>query len=543
MSRGSETLVDNDPYRPVADPEQVRAAALRDRMVRPMPADRAWAWVGMLFVGAVAAVLRLVDLGRPNRVIFDETYYAKDAFSLLQFGYARGFVDGADDLIVAGDLDVFTDDPSFVVHPPGGKWLIAGGLQLLGMEPAGWRLASALAGVVTAMIVVLAGRRLFRSTLLGTLAGLLVALDGMSIAVSRVAILDGILTMFVAAAFAFLLIDRDQARARYAEWAVNLPGPVSRREVGPLVAWRPWRLATGVALGLACATKWSGVFALVAFGLLTVAWEVGARRTAGVPSVWTGALAKDGPFAFLTVTVPAAATYLASWSGWIASDNSYGRHWAEHNSPSLLGAMVPDWLRSLWHYHDEILYFHRTLGAPHDYESPAWGWLLLTRPVSFSYVGLERGEQGCMADQCSQEILALGNPVLWWGACAALIGCLWMWLIRRDWRAGAILAGLLATWVPWLFFPGRTTFAFYAVAIVPFLALAVAYALGLILGPRDAPPLRRTVGAAAAGAYVLLVIVVAAYFYPIQVDAMITYDQWWERMWPNRWGWSYFNWV
>jgi dolichyl-phosphate-mannose-protein mannosyltransferase len=535
VSRGRGTLLDDDPLQPAVDPEQARAAALRDRLVRPMPPDRLWGWVGTLFVGTVTALLRLVNLGRPDRLVFDETYYAKDAFSLLRFGYARGFVDDADEMIIAGELDVFTADPSFVVHPPGGKWLIAGGIQLLGMEPTGWRLASALAGVITAMIVVRAGRRLFRSTLLGSLAGLLVAVDGMSIAVSRVAILDGIMTMFIAAAFAFLLLDRDQARARYAEWAARMPLRMSRVELGPLLAWRPWRLVAGVALGLACATKWSGLFAVAAFGLLSVLWEVGSRRAAGVPAPWTGGLLKDGPVAFLTIMVPATAGYVASWGGWVASDNSWSRNWAAENPPSLLGSVFPDWARSLWHYHAEILYFHSNLDVPHDYESPAWGWLLLMRPVSFDYVGLERGEQGCAAARCSQEILALGNPVLWWGACAALLGCLWMWLVRRDWRAGAILAGMLATWVPWLFFPGRTTFAFYAVAIVPFLALAVTYALGLILGPRDARSLRRTVGATAVGAYVLCVIVVAAYFYPIHVDAVIPYQDWAHRMWFHSW--------
>jgi dolichyl-phosphate-mannose-protein mannosyltransferase len=115
-----------------------------------------------------------------------------------------------------------------------------------------------------------------------------------------------------------------------------------------------------------------------------------------------------------------------------------------------------------------------------------------------------------------------------------------MWLTRRDWRAGAILAGVLATWAPWLLFVGRTTFAFYAVAIAPFLVLAVAYVLGLILGSADASPNRRMWGAAIAGAYVLAVVVIAAWFYPIHVDATIAFDDWLRRMWfrgPGTWNW------
>src|SRR5690606_31725111 len=121
------------------------------------------------------------------------------------------------------------------------------------------------------------------------------------------------------------------------------------------------------------------------------------------------------------------------------------------------------------HYHGEMLSFHRGLDASHDYESSAWGWLLMVRPVSFGYMGLEEGEQGCEAERCSQAMLALGTPVLWWGGALALLVCLWMWVFKRDWRPGAVLAGVVATWAPWLFFLDRTTFSFYAAAIAPFL--------------------------------------------------------------------------
>jgi dolichyl-phosphate-mannose--protein O-mannosyl transferase len=61
-------------------------ARIRERLAPPMPADRLWGWVGPLLVAFVAGVLRFWNLGRPKAFIFDETYYAKDAWSLLNFG-------------------------------------------------------------------------------------------------------------------------------------------------------------------------------------------------------------------------------------------------------------------------------------------------------------------------------------------------------------------------------------------------------------------------------------------------------------------------
>ena len=81
--------------------------------------------------------------GYPNKLVFDETYYAKDAYSLLQFGYERNWPTDANAKIIAGNLDAMQDTASFIVHPPVGKWLIAAGEQLFGMNSFGWRFGAA----------------------------------------------------------------------------------------------------------------------------------------------------------------------------------------------------------------------------------------------------------------------------------------------------------------------------------------------------------------------------------------------------------------
>jgi len=88
-------------------------------------------------------------------------------------------------------------------------------------------------------------------------------------------------------------------------------------------------------------------------------------------------------------------------------------------------------------------------------------------------------------------VLALGNPVIWWGGTLALGVLLVRWALGRDWRAGAILSGLLAGYLPWFLYQDRTIFSFYAVAFVPWVVLALTYVLGLLLGPADAPRRRR----------------------------------------------------
>ncbi|PYC62062.1 phospholipid carrier-dependent glycosyltransferase, partial [Streptomyces tateyamensis] len=78
-----------------------------------------------------------------------------------------------------------------------------------------------------------------------------------------------------------------------------------------------------------------------------------------------------------------------------------------------------------------------------------WSWLVLGRPVSFYYESPTFGQSGCRAGQCASEVLAIGTPLLWWAGLIGLVYCLYRWVLRRDWRAGAILCGLGAGLLPW----------------------------------------------------------------------------------------------
>jgi dolichyl-phosphate-mannose-protein mannosyltransferase len=196
---------------------------------------------------------------------------------------------------------------------------------------------------------------------------------------------------------------------------------------------------------------------------------------------------------------------------------------------------VPDALYSLWHYHHEAWNFHTGLESYHPYRSNPWGWLVLARPVSYFYKGFADGESGCTVDQCSQAVTALGTPAIWWAACLALPVLVYLWAGRRDWRAGAILAGVAAGYLPWFLYQERTIFSFYAVAFVPYLCLAITLCLGLVLGPRTATPTRRQWGAAVAGAYLLLVVANFAYLLPVISAQVVPYADWYSRMWWKSW--------
>ncbi|MER7574802.1 phospholipid carrier-dependent glycosyltransferase [Streptomyces sp. NPDC126514] len=511
------------------DPDQVHRCA------------KAMDWLGPVFVAVLAGVIRFRHLGRPRAMVFDETYYAKDAWSLLRLGYEGTWPDRktADPQILADPQVIpLSDTGSFVAHPPTGKWVIALGEWMFGLDPFGWRFMTAALGTLSVLMLCRIGRRLFRSTFLGCLAGALLAVDGLHVVMSRTALLDLVVMFFVLAAFGCLLTDRDHARARL---AADLPvgtdghvGPHAHTGDRTGTGARPWRLAAGLCLGLAASSKWNGLYVLVFFMVLTLLWDVGARRVAGARRPYRAVLRKDFGWSVLSLVPVAGLTYLAAWTGWFLSDDGYARHWADGRGGTW--SWIPAPLRSLWHYEHAVYEFNVGLHTPHTYDSSPWSWLVLGRPVLFHYESPKSGQDGChTAADCTQTVLALGTPLLWWSACCALVYLLFRWALRRDWRAGAVLCGVGAGYLPWFLYQDRTVFSFYAVVFVPFLCLAVAMTLGALAGPPGASETRRTVGAVAAGGLVLLIAWNFIYFFPLYTGQTIPYADWQTRMWLGTW--------
>lgn len=516
------------------------------RMLSTAQRVAVWRWAGPIAVTLLAAVLRLANLGNPHSLVFDETYYVKDGWSIVHLGYegtwpANPSSDSApttDDRFSSGETDVFTSAAEFIAHPPLGKYLIGLGMLLFGADDSfGWRFAVAVLGIATVFLTAVIARSLFRSTLVGTLAGGLLAIDGQAIVMSRVTLLDGILTFFVVLGFGALLLDRRRSQRRLDDWVAERVAAGRDTLWGPVLWWRPWLFAMGLTMGLATATKWSGMYFLAFFAVYSVLSDMMMRRRAGVEFWSSSALLQQAPVSFLLTVPIAAVTYVASWTGWFVSKDGWDRNWLASGGERWTGVLrwVPDSLQNWWHYQSEIYNFNIGLHTPHSYQANPLLWLVMQRPTSMFYVGTDAGQDGCSASRCGGAITGVANPFIWYAAVIATVALLVLWILRRRWQYGFVLLGVAAGYLPWLMYVNRTVFQFYTIAFEPFMVMALAAAIGLVLGSRTDPRPRRTRAIVWVGVYLVVVVLASAYWYPMWTAIQVPWDFIRSHYWLPSW--------
>jgi dolichyl-phosphate-mannose-protein mannosyltransferase len=501
--------------------------------------------VAIVLVTALAGFVRFFALSHPDEMVFDEVYYPKAGCILIGESNEVCRIDSSDERFWRRDKW----DVGSWVHPPLGKWQIGMGIKAFGMDPFGWRVTSALAGTLAVTGVALIAQLLFRRPVWTFVAGGLLALEGLNVVLSRTALLDVHLEFWIVVGYLLVLLDRRWIERRtpvmptemptdaptvLADAALDHPGPRHPPVFSPI--WRPWRFAAGVAFGAAASVKWSGAFALLGTFVLSYLWETTRRRHNGERRPLRGALVRESFGIVLAFVFVPLLVYVAVWLPWI---HHFEWDWAKWWDTQM-GAI---------RYHGSGLEWTEvdpdtgSATPTHPYYSRPWEWIAMLRPTSFYVkdVGPE-----------IQDILAIGNPAVFWGSLVALPYLPFAWRRLRDWRAGFILVGFASQYVPW-FFASRPTFFFYALPLTPFLVLSVTYLLRqlsdakLIVRDRDTgevavnPETGRPAISAAyvyrpfVWVYLAAATLLFAWFWPVLTARQIP-DWWWRAIvWFNRW--------
>jgi dolichyl-phosphate-mannose--protein O-mannosyl transferase len=353
---------------------------------------------------ALADEQRLVPVKNDfmNSTYFDEIYHARTGYEYLH------------------GLRVYEN-----THPPLGKDFIALSMMLFGATPFAWRLPGTLAGVFMVPLIwffarMMAGKRF------ALLAALLFTFDFMHFAQTRIATIDSYVTLFVIGMYAFMYA----YYKNYKTWGFG-------RILAVLAA-------SGVFMGMAIASKWSGVYAAAGLAVLFfIAWRGhykhnrrDAKRIINYCYVFFGAV----PLAIYLISYIPYALIMDDGGGFIAAvmANQQG-----------------------------MFSYHANQADPHSFSSRWWQWPLMTRPLWFY--------AGTTAEGLRQGISSFGNPAVWWVGIAATAWAFYK-LITTETPMKSDLIFLLTAYafqiLPWALVT-RSTYIYHYFPSVPFVVLLI----------------------------------------------------------------------
>lgn len=371
-------------------------------------------WLILLF----SLLTRLYRINIPETYYFDEVYHAFTAKS-----YANNDPRGYEWWHTSPEKGTAYE----WLHPPVSKLIMAGSMKLLGQNSFGWRLPSAIFGTLVIYLIFVLARDITKkkfkkqSKNIGLLAAFLASLDGLLLVQSRIAMNDIFLTTFLLLSVIFYW--------RWCEVKKNEKQKTKNKQL----------LLAGIFLGLSVASKWSGVFILGIFGtmelvLLTKNWKKWQKRIKGL--------------VFSLIVVPVVVYIL-----------SYSQFWLQGHS----------W-EQFTELHNQIIRYELGLEATHSYQSPAWQWPLLIRPVWYQ---VDYSIEGLVGN-----VYALSNPIISWGGLVAVFWLLSEVIRKRNWKREGIylLIAYFMVWLPWVLAP-RIMFYYHYTPAIPFLTTVLAIGL------------------------------------------------------------------
>ena len=342
--------------------------------------------------------------------LFDEQTAVPDTISQLNSMYFDEIYHGRTGYEQLHKMPVYE-----TTHPPLGKDLIMVGIALFGMTAFGWRFAGTLFGVLLVPLAWCFVRRLTRKPWAAATAGVLLALDFMRFSQSRLATIDVYGTFFILLG-AYCMV-----------WYCQrvLTDGVNR-------ALLPMALG-GVAFGLGCAAKWTGIYAgaglaVLYLGVLYARWQ---QKRPGFRAEFRTAAVGGVLFYVLLPLCLYIGSYLPYW-------------WRD---PTF---SLSDW----WQCQVSMFSYHATLKATHPFESRWYTWLLGLRPVWYY-------RNGYLPYGMKASIAGMAGPVIWLVGLAALVGLLWHQVSGRGSRQGAGVLILYGTQlIPWMLVT-RCTFLYH----------------------------------------------------------------------------------
>ncbi|MEG2283432.1 MAG: phospholipid carrier-dependent glycosyltransferase [Bacilli bacterium] len=339
-----------------------------------------------------------------NSTYFDEIYFARTAYE-----YANG-------------LEAYE-----WVHPPLGKVIQMLPIKVLGMNPFSYRLMGNIAGIIMIPVIYILALNMFKNRKYAILGGSLMALDTFHFAQTRMGTVDSFLVLFLMLSFLFM----------YQYISLNRTEPLAKRLLKLFLS--------GLTIGCAIATKWTGLFGGLALAIIFFADLI--SKNFGKGKKWGLDTTKIIIGCIVFFVIVPLIIYIGIY----------------YLFPLVPGIEVNN-LTKLIEQTTNVYNYHSLLSETHPFTSPWYQWPLMIKPVWYyvTYIG----------DSLKATISGIGNPAIWWMGILGVFYLVYDLFKKHTKESGFLIITILCMFLPYIFI-GRVMFMYHYFPVLPFVMLAV----------------------------------------------------------------------
>ena len=398
-----------------------------------------------------------------NGAMFDEIYFVRTAYEHIKH-----------------------ERPFEYTHPPLGKLFIASGIIAFGLNTFGWRIVPFIFGMLMIPVMYFFGKKMFNTRFGAFSSAFLMTFESMHFVLSRIAMVDIILSTFILLMFYWFYL--------------YYQGDFFKK--GWKDAYMPLILS-GFFFGLAISVKWTALYGALAVLALFILLKRDESRAGH------SRMNFFKPFFLIPLLVIFISFIIISFIIYVLS-----------YTPIMGIPGEGSGLEMVFRYQENMLRYHETLTATHPFSSPWWSWIFMIKPVWIYSLGNP-------VENTLSNIVAIGNPAIWWVSIPCLLFVMLKWIKEKDVTCRFMAVVFLFQLLPYMLI-GRILFLYHMMPNVPIMILSITYGLNILWHKNKK---YKYLGIA----YLLAVLVTFVYFYPILAGYPISHQFNDAHKWLRSW--------
>ncbi len=342
-------------------------------------------------------------------------------------------------------------------HPQLGKCILALGIELFGMTPFGMRFFVALFGILFIPLMYIFAKKLFNDTFIATCVGFFITFDCMHYTLSRIATIDIFVAFFIILCYYFMYryIEEDNIyRASKSSSTDKFP---------PSKVYINLALSGG-AMGLAVATKLTGVYAGVGLAVILLYHTIKKWPKGQALKLFGFCMAYFIVLPLLLYTL--AYIPVVEANALAGSDDDR----IEFNDDGIyIGYAHDGLLAKTVRNTNYMINYHKNLEATHYYSSPFYEWPFVWMPLLAANDATD--DLGDVS-----AVSYMGNVLIWWLSLPCILFVLYLAIVKKDSKARFLSVSYLAQYIPWMSV-SRCTFIYHYLPSILFAMFMMGYSI------------------------------------------------------------------